>query len=113
MKENRTYRISTLRVFTTIAIAVLLILLHLSVTFVDGIHDFFSGIAAVPITGILVNVVCLWLVISQWGVFRHWYAAQKHFEAGISSISPDVLLISSAGSHRNQMQCVRKSNIRL
>jgi len=96
MKDNRTYRASTLRVFTTIVIAVLLILLHLSVTFVDGIHDFFSGIAAVHITGFLIYVVCIWLAFSLWVVYRQWRVAhneQEHLEAVISSISPDVLLL--------------------
>ena len=96
MKDNQPFRASTIGVGLTIVIAVLLIALHLSVTFVDGIHDFFSGIAAFPVTKILINIVCIWLAISLWVVFRRWHASyseQMHLEAIISSISPDVLIV--------------------
>lgn len=96
MRDNQPFRAWTIRVGLTIIIVALLILLNLSVTFVDSIHEFFSGIAAVPITGILINVACIWLLISLWAVFRRWrssYTEQLQLEAIISSISPDVLIV--------------------
>jgi len=81
-----------------LTIAVVLIVVNVSIAFVDSIHEFFVSISRVPFSLVLINLLFIWLAFILWLALRRWrdtHRREVDLESIISRISPDTLLVVS------------------
>lgn len=78
------------------AVGIAVLLLNLSIQYVDPIHDFFHQYRGVLAADWLVNSLLVWLALLLAFAFCRWRRAARrmtHLENVISSISPDTLVV--------------------
>jgi len=78
------------------AIAFALVVLNVSINFIESIHRFFRDYSGFPLTDLLINALFFWLAVLLWVAFVRWRRAARRraeLEDVVSSISPDVLMV--------------------